>query len=161
MANQKPFAFLLVVCTIACFFSVGCHSTASRNRWTAPAEAERLKNPLHDTLLAVQNGKELYNVYCWSCHGEAGFGDGAAGGALGQKPANFHDPRVQQQKDGALFWKMGTGNGNMPAFKNVLSDTQRWQLVSYLRRLSTVAAPLIPPRPLRPDVTVTHFMAVG
>jgi len=80
-----------------------------------------IENPFHDTSVATQKGRDLYNVYCWSCHGENGFGDGAAGGALGQKPANFHEDRVQQQKDGALFWKMSTGNGNMPAFKNVLS----------------------------------------
>lgn len=127
----------------------------------APDEAAELNNPFPDTAVAAQKGKELYNVYCWSCHGENGFGDGAAGGALGQKPANFHEERVQKQKDGALFWKMSTGNGNMPAFKEVLSEEQRWQLVSYIRKLSTIEAPVIPPKPLRPDIEVAHFMSVG
>lgn len=140
---------------------VGCRSGKTDSGWKAPAEAARLKNPLQDTVVAMQEGKALYNVYCWSCHGANGFGDGAAGHALGQKPANFHDPRVQEQKDGALFWKMSTGKGNMPAFKNVLSEEQRWQLVAYIRRLSSEAAPLIPPRALRPDVQVSHFMQVG
>jgi glucose/arabinose dehydrogenase/mono/diheme cytochrome c family protein len=161
MGFRKPFGILNCILVLIMLAWSSCHSGTSDNRWSAPADAAQVKNPLYDTLMAMQNGKELYNVYCWSCHGEAGFGDGAAGGALGQKPANFHEPHVQGQKDGALFWKMSTGNGNMPAFKKVLSDTQRWQLVSYIRRLSTQPAPLVPPRSLRPDVAVTHFMAVG
>jgi mono/diheme cytochrome c family protein len=163
MGSQKPFAVVLLQGIVFCMVLIwtGCRSGKSDQGWTAPAEAARLKSPFQDTLLAAQKGKELYNMYCWSCHGENGFGDGAAGHGQGQKPANFHEPRVQQQKDGALFWKMSTGKGTMPAFKEVLSDTQRWQLVSYIRRLSSQAAPLVPPRALRPDVQVAHFMSVG
>ncbi len=107
-----------------------------QERWMAPAWADTLKNPFPDEPLVAAQGEELYSVHCWSCHGEEGYGDGAAGGALGVKPANFHDEQVKKQSDGALFWKVSNGRGNMPPFKEVFSDEQRWQLVVYLRKLS-------------------------
>jgi mono/diheme cytochrome c family protein len=107
-----------------------------QERWVAPAWADTLKSPFPEEPLTLAQGEELYNLHCWSCHGETGYGDGAAGGALGAKPANFHDEQVKKQSDGALFWKMSTGRGNMPPFKEVFSDEQRWQLVAYIRKLS-------------------------
>ena len=106
-----------------------------QDRWVAPAAADNLKNPYPAEPLTLKQGEELYNVYCWSCHGETGYGDGAAGGALGVKPANFHSEPVKKQTDGALFWKLSEGRGNMPPFKESLSEEQRWQLVAYLRKL--------------------------
>lgn len=129
-------------------------------RWRAPEEANELKNPHKDDLAAEQKGKELYDVYCWSCHGQNGFGDGAAGNALGQQPANFHDRRVKNQSDGALFWKMSEGRGNMPPFKEALSDDQRWQLVSYIRKFTVKEPVLQAPKPLRDDISVEHVMRV-
>jgi len=99
-------------------------------------------------------------VYCWSCHGQNGFGDGAAGGALGQRPANFHDRRVKNQSDGALFWKMTNGRGNMPPFKEALSEEQRWQLVSYIRKFTIREPALHQPKALRADISVEHVMHV-
>jgi len=46
-------------------------------------------------------------------------------------------PLVQQQSDGALFWKITNGNlgRGMPSF-SALPEAQRWQLVLFLRRLT-------------------------
>jgi mono/diheme cytochrome c family protein len=117
------------------FITSGVSSSAD-DRWVAPRSADSLKNPFPDEPLVVQQGEELYQVLCWSCHGEEGFGDGAAGGALGVKPANFHEDQVKNQSDGALFWKLSTGRGNMPPFQDVLSEEQRWQLIVYIRKLN-------------------------
>src|SRR5688500_7530784 len=79
------------------------------NAWKAPASAKNLDNPYKNDTTAVTKGRELYKIYCWQCHGESGYGDGAAGGALGQQPANFHSGRVRRQADGELFWKLTNG----------------------------------------------------
>ncbi|RRB04738.1 cytochrome c [Larkinella rosea] len=106
-------------------------------RWKAPVWADTLKSHFPTEPLTLAQGEELFMEYCSSCHGETGFGDGAAGRSLGSKPANFHDPEVTKQTDGALFWKLSNGRGNMPPFKDVFSEEQRWQLVAFLRKLNT------------------------
>ena len=135
--NQKLAATLILITglTMAGFIP-GQHIPAAKDPWIAPAWADTLKSPFHDEPLTLAHGEELFSLYCASCHGDSGYGDGAAGGALGEKPANFHDTLVTKQSDGALFWKMSNGRGNMPPFQDVFSVEQRWQLVAYLRKLS-------------------------
>lgn len=106
---------------------------ASQDSFVAPAWADTIKNPIGNSPEVIAKGEEIYNLYCFACHGETGLGDGAAGGAMDVKPANFHDPKFSKQKDGAIYWKLTNGKGNMPPFKEILKDDQRWQLVAYLK----------------------------
>jgi len=118
-------------------FNTVSENNQSKERWSAPVWADTLINPLtEDDADILAEGEELFTLYCALCHGESGYGDGAAGGALGEKPANFHDSLVTNQSDGALFWKISTGKGNMPPFTEAFTEEQRWQLVSYLRKLA-------------------------
>src|SRR6476620_7548649 len=141
----------------------GCGSpTRHDGAWRAPVEANILKSPYSNNENANEKGHVLFNLYCRSCHGETGWGDGPAGQqGAGPKPANFHDDYVQDQTDGALFWKLNTGRGNMPSFKDVLSTEQRWQLVAYIRKLPFLKTALKPPVSLRPDITIEHLMFVA
>jgi mono/diheme cytochrome c family protein len=109
--------------------------TVTRVVWMAPQWADTVKNKLPFNAETIAKGDELYSMYCFSCHGDTGYGDGPAGGSMGVKPANFHDPKIQKQKDGSLFWKLSNGKGNMPPFKEALNEEQRWQLVVFLREL--------------------------
>jgi hypothetical protein len=138
----------------------GCGSSQKQgDRWRAPLESNALKNPLVVNEITQEKGHALFNLYCRSCHGETGRGDGAAGRqGNGPTPANFHDDHVQSQTDGALLWKLNMGRGNMPAFKEVLSDEQKWQLISYIRKLPFLVSALIPPKALRPDIKIEHMM---
>lgn len=140
LLNRKLAASLLISGGIGFVslssFTGGDKLVHAQDRWIAPAWADTLTSPYHDEPLTLANGEELFGLYCASCHGEGGYGDGAAGGALGQKPANFHDSLVKKQTNGALFWKMSNGKGNMPPFQDVFTAEQRWQLVAYLRKLS-------------------------
>ena len=61
----------------------------------------------------------------------------AAAGSLPQKPANFTDAKMMQKAtDGELFWKMTTCRAPMPSWQDKLTETQRWELVNYLRKLT-------------------------
>ncbi len=109
--------------------------TIAQEVFAAPAWADTIKNPLKASPEIIAKGEEIYSLYCFACHGETGFGDGAAGGSFGVKPANFHDPKFLKQTDGSIFWKLSNGKGNMPPFKEILKEEQRWQLVVYLKEL--------------------------
>lgn len=110
-------------------------SKAQTTPWVAPASANELKNPFSGNEDATKKGKKLFNQLCNICHGDKGKGDGMAGAALNPKPANFTTDKVQSQSDGALFWKMTTGRAPMAAYKDQLTEEQRWQLVNYIRTL--------------------------
>ena len=105
------------------------------NQWVAPKSADTIQNPLKGNADAVAAGKKLFNNMCITCHGQDGKGDGVAAAGLTPKPANFCTSFVEHEKDGDLFWKMTTGNAPMASYKQILSRTQRWQLVDYIRSM--------------------------
>jgi len=116
--------------------STGLSDTVRQEPFVAPPGADIIKSPIGTSPEIIGKGEELYSLYCFACHGDTGHGDGPAGGGMNVKPANFHDPKFSKQKEGTIFWKLTNGKGNMPPFKEILKDDQRWQLVAYLKELS-------------------------
>jgi glucose/arabinose dehydrogenase len=159
--NKSRFAFLISVLFVLVGAAIlSCKSeTRTASAWQAPGEARKMTNPFSGNSNAVEKGKELYNLYCSSCHGEVGYGDGAARGPSGKKPANFHSEAVLRQNDGELFWKLTNGKGDMPSFEKIISEEQRWQLVSYLRKMPDRPA-LKFPVALQPGIRIEHYMTI-
>ena len=104
--------------------------------WVAPKTAQDTKNPVSADKSALTEGKTLYTTNCAPCHGDKGRGDGPAAQALTPKPADHSSAAVQSETDGSLFWKVSEGRKPMPAYKQVLTDKQRWELVNYIRTLA-------------------------
>ena len=99
-----------------------------------------LRNPLPATAENIAAGSKIYAENCASCHGAQGFGDGEAGRELQPPPANLAFTVGRPiASDGFLFWAITEGgeklNTAMPAFADVLSERQRWQLILFLRRV--------------------------
>jgi mono/diheme cytochrome c family protein len=61
-----------------------------------------LFNPMDSTAAIVEEGKTLYNVYCVSCHGENGQGDGPVGKVFLGVPA-YNVGRVKDLPEGTDF----------------------------------------------------------
>ena len=106
-----------------------------------PDEYATLKNPLPATAENIEAGRKIYEENCASCHGPRGEGDGEAGKELDPRPANIAfviDKPIAT--DGFLFWTISEGGEKlgtaMPAFKDVLSRKERWQVILYLRTFS-------------------------
>lgn len=104
-----------------------------KDEWKAPAWTDTLTNPFANNVEVVEKGKKVYNKMCWTCHGKSGKGDGPAGASLNPKPKDHTSDEVQQQSDGALYWKITTGNSPMASYEKILTKEERWQLVSYIR----------------------------
>jgi mono/diheme cytochrome c family protein len=105
-------------------------------KFPSPASADTKINPLKGNAEATTEGKKIYTQYCVTCHGSKGKGDGIAAPGLPKPPADHTSDFVQKQTDGALFWIITEGNNPMPTYKTVLTETQRWQVVNYIRTLA-------------------------
>ena len=118
-------------------FGLNTHLTFGQKatKWEAPASANALKNPYKGDAASLVDGKTLFVSTCAVCHGETGKGNGAASVTLSPHPANFLSIDVEDESDGAIFWKLTEGNPPMASYKTLLTDEQRWKLVTYIRNL--------------------------
>lgn len=113
----------------------GWKSSLPTEEWKAPTSVDNIKNPLMGDMKAAEKGKKIYKQMCVICHGDKGKGNGIAGASLNPRPADFTAENIQDQSDGAIYWKLTEGRTPMAAYKDILKEEQRWQLVNYLRTL--------------------------
>ena len=125
------------------FFAIGAEKSPppASEPWVAPTRSARKANPIPADAKSIAEGKQLFTAGCLPCHGAAGKGDGPAAVSLERdgKPihaGNLSDPKLWQQSDGAIFWKISEGKTPMPAFQESFSEEQRWQIVNYVRTLA-------------------------
>ncbi len=95
-----------------------------------------------ETLLAsAVQGHKLYVEACMTCHGVRGLGDGEGAEGLvdgeGQpiKPMNFLRAYIKSGRSIKDIYKAittGLDGSPMPAFADVYTDAQRWDLVAYV-----------------------------
>ena len=93
-----------------------------------------LMNPFDSTAEVLSEGKTLYNVYCVSCHGETGQGDGLVGKVfLGVPPYNLG--RVKDLPEGQIFHTITHGRGRMMAHGSQVAVDERWKITRYVQVL--------------------------
>ena len=94
-------------------------------------------NPLPPGPAAVAQGAALFRTHCTPCHGPTGRGDGPAAAALDAPTADLTAEHVDDHTDGDIFWWLtyGMAGTAMPGFEHTLSDTERWQLIRFVRSL--------------------------
>jgi mono/diheme cytochrome c family protein len=117
----------VVLAILLCAGTVACN-------WEAPQSARDVKNPVPPSAQNLKQAQSLFNGNCAICHGIAGRGDGTIAESCAPEPANFTDSKLMDaETDGSLFWKITHGHESMPGFGWQLSETQRWQLVNFIR----------------------------
>ena len=109
--------------------------TVEGEPWKAPPDADALVDPLANDPKAVLKGEKIFSSLCWTCHGMSGKGDGPNAEALQVHPADLGSIAVQAQTNGAIYWKITNGRGEMASYEQVISREQRWAVVHYLRTL--------------------------
>jgi mono/diheme cytochrome c family protein len=129
--------------SVAVFFTVLVASALvalseeqSKGKWSAPAAEAQKKNPVAANESSLAAGHKIYSKTCAMCHGKTGDADGPAVIELNIHPAKLSDPQLSTESDGSLFWKVTTGKKPMPTYGKRMSETDRWNVVNYVRTLS-------------------------
>ena len=110
---------------------------------TPPAEYANARSTRWDDAAAIARGQQLFQTYCLMCHGADGKGTGPVAKGLPHPPADLthHFHRAPGDGDAYLFWRVSEGGqvepfkssqSTMPAFKTVLSEDQRWDVLAYV-----------------------------
>ena len=88
----------------------------------------------------LRQGREVYQHYCRTCHGDTGAGDGFNAYNLDPHPRDLSDPAFQKAKTDAdlkdVVRRGGLGVGLsalMPPYGHTLTPDQVDQVVGYLR----------------------------
>src|SRR5262245_13225447 len=134
--QSRFFLSVAVLCTVLIASAlVALSEEQSKQKWSAPAAEAQKKNPVAANESALAAGQKIYSKICAMCHGKTGDADGPAVIELNVHPAKLSDPKLAIESDGSLFWKITTGKKPMPAFRKRFSETDRWNLVNYIRTL--------------------------
>ncbi|MFQ5688621.1 MAG: c-type cytochrome, partial [Candidatus Scalindua sp.] len=113
---------------------------------TLPQKFENLENPYaHVDEEAkrryTEEGKIMYQQNCRPCHGSKADGNGPFANAFRLRPINFTDPgTIATVVENFAFWRIKEGgpglpnvstpwDSAMPAWKDVLTDTQIWKII--------------------------------
>jgi mono/diheme cytochrome c family protein len=127
---------------------------------TPPAEYTSARSTRWDDAAAITRGQQLFQTYCVMCHGADGKGTGPIAKALPHPPADLthHFHRAPGDGDAYLFWRVSEGGqvepfkssqSVMPAFKAVLTEDQRWDVLAYVHAEfhKGFLPPSVPPLP--------------
>lgn len=111
-------------------YTIEGNDAASRER----AARELTSPPRSEASLAI--GQKWFNVFCITCHGPQGDGDGLiVGPNLFPAPPSLHTPQARAFADGHIFHVITAGQNKMPSYADRLNPEQRWGVVHYVRAL--------------------------
>jgi mono/diheme cytochrome c family protein len=102
----------------------------SAQTWDVPQDKKGKVSPFKFTTESAAKGQEIFKRNCLSCHGEPTKGNFQP---LTPPPGDPATDKFQKQTDGELFYKIATGRGLMPTFKDIIPEEERWQIISYFR----------------------------
>jgi len=96
-------------------------------------DAPRLVSPSAPTEESIARGKDRYSIYCATCHGDGGLGDGL----VGQKyitPTDLTSDYVQKKPDGDIYYTITYGGlAIMPSYGESVPPEDRWHIVNYIK----------------------------
>lgn len=126
---------------------------AALMNFAPPADGAAPKDPLDDLpwvtsfpvvvdAATMQRGQERFNIYCATCHGLGGDGDGLITQRALEleqgtwvKPVSFHTDAVRDQPVGRLFHSVTYGVRKMPPLGDLIPVKDRWAILMYVRAL--------------------------
>ena len=94
-----------------------------------------LKSPLDSLSRNPEKGKELFEIYCATCHGNAGNGKGK----LVEREKFLGVPSYKDRviTEGSIFHVITYGLNSMGSHANQLSAQERWLVTDYVLKLKS------------------------
>lgn len=100
-------------------------------------------NPMTADFKSLSRGQAAYEIYCTTCHGPGGMGDGpvsAAGAQSGPFAGVFPLVTAAARSDGYIYNLIRAGGTRMPSYQRIAPD-DRWHIVNYVRYLQKGGQP--------------------
>jgi mono/diheme cytochrome c family protein len=93
------------------------------------------KNPLEVNEANLANGKKMFDIYCISCHGKNGAGDGV----LVQRDKFLGVPNYKDREitEGSIYHVIMYGRNMMGSHASQLTAKERWEVTMYVDQLRT------------------------
>lgn len=119
------------------------NAAASEAANAKPAADQQQKTPTEQSKpdprtrlnASIQRGAQVYGVFCVSCHGASGAGDGPVAKRGFPPPPPLTTGKSLQMKDGQLFHILTYGQGSMSPMAAQLTRDLRWDAINYVRSL--------------------------
>ena len=92
-----------------------------------------LKSPLDATEKNLENGKKMYAIYCVSCHGKKGDGNGYL--STSDKFLGIPNYKDRDITEGSIYHVLIHGKNLMGSHSSQLTYKERWQVVQYVEKL--------------------------
>ena len=104
--------------------------------------APDVKNPLAPTEENIVSGAHIYFDHCAGCHGVPSNPDSQFGRSFNPPvPAFFKDTPDMPENQNFYIVQHGIRWTGMPAWKNMLNETQIWQVVTFMSNIEKLPAP--------------------
>ena len=117
--------------------------------------------PLDVDETLIRRGQQRYGIFCATCHGQGGDGDGLVtlrALELEQgtwvKPTSLHAEPIREQPVGQLYNAISNGVRKMPGYASQIPVRDRWAIVAYVRALHRTRTSSIEdvPEDIRPNL---------
>ena len=115
--------------------------------YAAVQSGSQRENPIAMSDESVAIGEDVFFNYCAGCHGRRGDGRGPQALNLIPKPQNLRNAEFVNYLDDERFYTSVSGGvraTSMPAFEMLLSESNRWHVINYIRSLTSGAASGLP-----------------
>jgi mono/diheme cytochrome c family protein len=102
------------------------------------------KNPLEISEEVLMRGRAQFEIYCVTCHGNDGRGNGLVNrraqkilASAWVQPSSLHQDTLYSEAypDGKLFSTISNGIRKMPGYASQIKVRDRWAIVAYVRAL--------------------------
>jgi mono/diheme cytochrome c family protein len=136
-AGSLVTGFAVILALVVASLSAAGQAADAPRRGGNP-EAAKIMNPVQATADSISAGRRAYGRLCANCHGATGKGDGS-GATGGKPPADLTDATWDYgSSDGELFTVIRDGtSADMGSYAERLSQQDIWNVVNYIRTLST------------------------